>query len=140
MKTCTTCKVLKDLSEFNNYAKSTDGKQPKCRECCSSYYQEHRGRIRPQIKKAKSGLQLRNREFVMTYLQEHPCVDCGEKDIVVLEFDHLSDKDQSVTRLMHQGASIARIQKEIDKCEVRCCNCHRRITYQRLPQCQRLGV
>jgi hypothetical protein len=53
-------------------------------------------------------------------------VDCGEDDIVVLEFDHLRDKRHNVsamtTELWHH------IEAEIAKCEVVCANCHKRRT------------
>ena len=61
------------------------------------------------------------------YLKKHPCVDCGEKNPIVLEFDHLRDKLIEVSRLV-QYTSINKVQSEIEKCEIRCANCHRRKT------------
>ena len=54
--------------------------------------------------------------------------DCGEADLTVLDFDHLRDKTECVGALAARGAPAARIRGEIDKCEVRCANCHRRVT------------
>ena len=56
------------------------------------------------------------------YLKKHPCVDCGEKNPIVLEFDHLRDKLIEVSRLV-QYTSINKVQSEIEKCEIRCANC-----------------
>jgi hypothetical protein len=61
-------------------------------------------------------------------LIEHPCVDCGENDPVVLDFDHKSDKVASISYLLGTVAGWERVEKEIEKCEVRCANCHRRKT------------
>lgn len=73
----------------------------------------------------------RNRQYVLTYLHDHPCVDCGEEDVVVLEFDHIVDKDCKINDAIRRGFSIERLQREIDKCEVVCANCHRRRSYKR---------
>jgi hypothetical protein len=60
------------------------------------------------------------------------CIDCGEKNHVVLDFDHLKDKRYNVSRMIHDGFSWAAIKKEIAKCEVVCANCHRIRTHDRL--------
>lgn len=69
-------------------------------------------------------------ETIYKYLENHTCVDCPEKDPVVLDFDHryLYDKKMTVTDLIRNGYAIETIFQEIDKCEVRCANCHRRRT------------
>ena len=65
--------------------------------------------------------------YILEYLLKHPCVDCGEKDVTVLEFDHVKNKLKPVSSLIRAGATSL-IEKEIEKCEVRCANCHRRKT------------
>jgi len=68
----------------------------------------------------------KNRNYVLEYLSGHPCVDCGETDPVVLEFDHVRDKDKKISDLINYSHN--RLKEEILKCEVRCSNCHKRKT------------
>lgn len=72
-----------------------------------------------------------NRVKIVQYLKSHPCIDCGESDIRVLDFDHVdpSSKTQNVTRMACASTySWDRVKEEIDKCEIRCANCHRKKT------------
>jgi transcription elongation factor Elf1 len=62
------------------------------------------------------------------------CVDCGEENHIVLDFDHLKDKKYNISRMIHDGFSWAAIKKEIAKCEVVCANCHRIRTHLRLTE------
>jgi hypothetical protein len=70
----------------------------------------------------------RARRFVADYLSTHACVDCGESDPVVLEFDHVKGKNAAIARLVADGVTLDRLQQEIALCEVRCRNCHARKT------------
>lgn len=103
---CSVCKDFQILNSFN-------GKWKVCKVC---------DRIRRKEKVAKA------RSFVIEYLKEHPCVICGEKDIVVLVFDHLRDKKKMISTLIKWGYSVETIKKEIEKCRVLCANCHCRVT------------
>lgn len=78
-------------------------------------------------------LQLRHRqrnfERMLHYLDSHPCVDCGEVDPIVLEFDHLPEFEKrfEIGRAVTGSTrSWAAILAEIAKCDVVCANCHRR--------------
>jgi len=67
----------------------------------------------------------RARAFIWAYLKIHPCVDCDEKDPLVLQFDHVGgEKKMHVSTLMHKGYGLKTIRHEIRKCVVRCANCH----------------
>jgi hypothetical protein len=73
-------------------------------------------------------LRRRNLLFLERYLAAAPCVDCGEVDPAVLDFDHVGVKRYGVVQLAYREASIASLEREIGECEVRCANCHRRRT------------
>jgi 5-methylcytosine-specific restriction endonuclease McrA len=132
MKTCGTCETKKPLSAFNKNRHKKDGLQTECRECSKErsreYYEKNREKQIKQIYEAKLRRIEENRRFVFDYLSTHACVDCGESDPRVLEFDHQRDKQHNISSLLQDGYGKETIQKEIDKCEVRCANCHRRKT------------
>ncbi len=70
------------------------------------------------------------KQHIFEHLSKNSCVDCGETDIVVLEFDHRdrNTKVRAVANLIHDGASLDKLKSEIAKCDIRCANCHRRRT------------
>jgi hypothetical protein len=89
----------------------------------------HRANVRRNTK----ALIQRNRALLTDYLLEHPCVDCGERDVRCLDFDHRegTEKLDNVCSLVHEAVSWSRILSEIEKCDVRCANCHRKVTMKR---------
>lgn len=62
------------------------------------------------------------------YLLAHPCVDCGETDPIVLDADHVRGKKHFNISAMLQGYAWSAVLEELEKCEMRCANCHRRKT------------
>ena len=61
------------------------------------------------------------------------CVDCGYNEhAIALQFDHIgNNKKNSVSNLIRSDYAWSTIKNEIDKCEVRCANCHAVITSHR---------
>ena len=60
------------------------------------------------------------------YKRAKGCADCGMRNPVCLEFDHVSgDKISAVATMVSNKASWRKIKTEIRKCDVRCSNCHR---------------
>ena len=71
------------------------------------------------------------RQWLLEYLRSHPCVDCGETDPVILEFDHVRGKKEfNIGAASSKAISLRRVIEEVSKCDVRCANCHRKKTYR----------
>lgn len=131
-KRCGRCGEIKSPAEFHRKSASPDGLQSWCRICNTSgakrFYSENTDHARRRIGSWIRKVDEDNKRRVLRYLREHPCVDCGEDDPVVLEFDHQRDKAHGIAQLLHAHVRWEVIAGEIAKCEVRCANCHRRRT------------
>lgn len=129
-KRCSGCNSTLPLAEFNRNRQAADGRQAYCRACFAAWHQRnkaaHNAQIHARNKRVAAVIQKR----LLAYLREHPCVDCGERDVLVLEFDHLRDKTHNIAYLIRCG-SWERVLAEIAKCEVVCANCHGRRTARR---------
>lgn len=134
-KRCTKCKARKNTNSFG-WKKLGVRKQSHCRQCMAKasrkHYKKNHSYYIKRNKKNQSKYAARSLEFVRSYLLSHFCVDCKNNDIRVLEFDHLRDKKYNINSLMHNGVSLVTLQREIDKCDVVCANCHRIRTYARM--------
>lgn len=141
-KTCKKCETPKKLSEFRllksgnragtclrcqydvkNANRNAKGKREGITE--SARYR----RDNPEkVTEWRQKYRRRNLMHVLNIKMSTPCADCGEHyPPVCMDFDHLDgeDKESSISALMNQGASLARIDAEIAKCELVCANCHR---------------
>lgn len=132
MKKCSSCKTDKEEDCFHNNNFKKDGLASECKECKKNNYIIRRdaddGTLKKKETENRKKRSLRIKQFVYDYLLNHPCVDCGENDPIVLEFDHISDKSESISVMVKNRKTIKSIQQEINKCEVRCSNCHKRRT------------
>ncbi len=115
MKKCYRCGESKPKSFFSKNKSKSDKLNSECKKCDYAINQE---------KVAK------NQQKIMEFLTENPCVLCGEKNVLVLEFDHLRDKKHNVGYMVSQAFSWRSIRKEIEKCQVLCSNCHRIKTHE----------
>jgi predicted RNA-binding protein YlxR (DUF448 family) len=128
---CGRCGEMKPLDDFAWRRKAKGQRHNMCRPCHAEYHRGHylanKQRYIDQAAAQKRRARLARTLFLVEYFKEHPCVDCGETDPVVLEFDHRGEKSFEVTRKFAER-SWQSILDEIEKCEVRCANCHRRRT------------
>jgi hypothetical protein len=82
-----------------------------------------------RFRKQQADEQRRRRHLahITNWTATHPCVDCGEADPDKLQYDHIKDRRvRDVPRMAHY--SMAKIKREIAKCEMRCGSCHAKIT------------
>jgi hypothetical protein len=128
---CSRCGEIKPATAFSWRRRAKGQRDTFCRPCRSAYgrehYEAHRQRYIDQAAESKRRLTLERTLYLLDYFKSHPCVDCGELDPVVLEFDHLRDKSFTIGQALSRKG-WANILAEMEKCEVVCANCHRRRT------------
>lgn len=131
MRKCFNCLKEKSIEEFSLRDKKKNIRHKRCRPCfnllTAKHYKDNSQYYKDKAKRYHKQVTERNHKFICEYLSIHPCIDCGEKDIVVLEFDHQRDKDRAISAVL-VNFSMRRLIDEVNKCEVRCANCHKRKT------------
>lgn len=96
----------------------------------AAYNRKYKAKNRHKINAYTAKSRAKVYDFVNSYKSEHGCVDCGIKDYRVLDFDHITDnKKKAISQLI--SYSLKCVMIEIDKCVVRCANCHRIVTHSR---------
>mgnify|MGYP003152885164 CR=1 FL=1 len=101
------------------------------REYHRRYYQKHSTKYKEKAKKWNRSQRRWARDYVQRVKRLHKCIDCGESNPLVLEFDHVKDKSHNISDMTNGAYSIEAIKKEMRKCEIRCANCHRIKTIER---------
>ena len=130
MKQCYKCKEVYPITFFKFRNKTKGIKFSYCNKCMISYrkmhYQNNRQYYLDKAHKRNGRVRIERTKFLIDYLTKHPCIDCGNNNPIVLEFDHKEEKEKdfNVSSVLIWG-SIDRILKEIEKCEIRCANCHK---------------
>jgi hypothetical protein len=128
LRRCGRCGERKPVADFAWRRRAKGQRDTFCRPCRSAYGREHyeanKQRYIAQAAVVKRKLALERTQFLLNFFETHPCIDCGETNPVVLEFDHLRDKSFSIGGKLttHKWQAIL---DEIEKCEVVCANCHR---------------
>ena len=116
IKECKKCDNLYVLSDFRS-AKTKSGVTSYCKTCEDAYKVEWHLKRRIEIK-----------NWIYNHLKSNPCVDCGEQNVLTLDFDHVKSAQKRYNiahAFMLTGMTIKKLETEIAKCDVRCGNCHK---------------
>lgn len=124
MKLCSLC------GNEGKFRKRPNGKEyAHCDKCQNEITARHYQGNKEQYLERNRLRRKEVKRLCVEYLRQHPCVDCGESDPVVLDFDHVKGKKFKNIADMVGTYPWLSVLKEIEKCVVRCANCHRRKTY-----------
>ncbi len=131
MKNCCKCKKDKDDSEFN-FNKFKNKLEYQCRECHSLYLKDHYANNKKYYTDKSKKRRTETLIWFKEYKSKLKCETCGENHPACLDFHHedRSIKEMEIYSAVNRGWSEKRILKEIAKCKVLCCKCHRILHYE----------
>jgi hypothetical protein len=129
-KTCTKCGTEKWLELFYKNKNKPDGLHPWCKSCQRAYYAEKVRGDKDYFLKYQR-INRREKTARVAAVRSQGCADCGENHPAVLEFHHVDprDKSETIAQMVALNRNWKRIEAEIAKCVVLCCNCHRKRHY-----------
>src|SRR5579863_6987724 len=108
-KICPGCGEERDTERDFSWKNKAKGMlQLWCKFCLaqanSKHYQNNKQIYLDRALTRNARLYEENKRKLYIYLSSHPCVDCGQADIRVLEFDHIQGKKLSgVAKMIGQG-------------------------------------
>jgi hypothetical protein len=124
------------MQDEENFAWSNKAKGLRaswCRKCKSEWSREKwaSGSEKQANYESKAKRVKAAHDYIWDLFQNSRCADCGERNPIVFEFDHLSDKFLGDSRMVNSNYGLEKIKEEIAKCDIVCANCHKIRTSQR---------
>ena len=96
------------------------------------WHQRNKARRNLKIKENRDRHRAETAHWLRDLKETTPCADCGNHfPYYVMQFDHLGDKEVNIAEVVRRDWCRARVQAELDKCELVCANCHAVRTYMR---------
>jgi len=129
-KYCNDCSLVKPASDFSklvsgcldSYCKTCKAKRSR------DYYHKNKGNGNLAFEKNRE----KNQRFLWGVITSNSCMDCGEGDPRVLQFDHVrGEKINNIAVMLRQHKNLEKIKKEVEKCDIVCANCHTKRTFER---------
>jgi len=137
MKKCSKCKTSKLLTDFAVNVSNKDGRDYNCLVCHREYTAQHYANNKKYYKSKSNKRKKEIWQWYQEYKIGLKCEQCGEDHPACLDFHHMSriDKDFTIGNAVNRGWKIEKIMKEISKCKVLCCKCHRILHYEERLAC-----
>ena len=106
--------------------------QDKLRTYRREYYKRNKESEKSRITKTNKIRKDLIRKWLDDYKSTHKCLKCEETHIGCLEFHHRdpAQKDIEIAAAVRVGWSIDKIKEEIEKCDILCANCHRKLHWE----------
>jgi hypothetical protein len=133
-KICRKCKIKKIASEFSRRSSNKKRLFSWCKKCSNAHsvekyiqnmknenYKTLRNRDLRENRKKRA---ISKYEWLAQYKHSRGCIDCGEKNPLVLQFDHMGLKEFNISNRVYSHG-IDKLKIEIEKTVVRCGNCHK---------------
>src|SRR5690606_4275050 len=97
-----------------------------------THYQKNKKLHIKRAVKRKIAMRLQQTKQINELKDQVPCTDCGiPYPYYIMDFDHIKGKKIANVSDMTGRFGWDKIQKEINKCEIVCSNCHRQRTWER---------
>lgn len=133
MKQCAKCLRTLEMDQFPVRKDRNGSLNSYCFTCRSNYSKEYHAANRVAINSRTAARNSQIRADVKALIRARksvPCADCNkEYPYYVMDFDHVRGKKKFNIGAGANSYSLRVIEKEIDKCEVVCSNCHRQRTH-----------
>ena len=116
---------------------STACRDERKRRCASAHYHRKRRLRAPRMTLRATDRRLRDNRIVDDEkLRRGSCASCGTavtpQNLIIFDFDHRdrAAKKDNVSRMKGRHRDPNRLIEEMGKCDLLCCLCHRRKTFE----------
>lgn len=127
-KVCTKCGRELPLDMFRWKNKTLGKKHSQCKDCQREQEHQHylENKERREKVRERADWSKQNNTTLVDQYRSRGCKKCGDKRFYVIDFHHrnANDKVDTINHLI-KSSTYDLLQKELNKCDPLCANCHR---------------